>query len=151
MLYETKKGYRIYILPKIVNKRLSFPETLDMCKTVNETHKEKGIGGPTFVIENVAYQEALPQQLKEEGIWDVITVRPTGDKRSRLMLTSKMIKDGMILFPRQGAEQLIQQIVHFGVEKHDDLADAFSSLVISSIEKPPHTFRIFWIDNPFSY
>ena len=151
MLYETKKGYRIYILPKIVNKRLSFPETLDMCKTVNETHKEKGIGGPTFVIENVAYQEALPQQLKEEGIWDVITVRPTGDKRSRLMLTSKMIKDGMILFPRQGAEQHIQQIVLFGVEKHDDLADAFSSLVISSIEKPPHTFRIFWIDNPFSY
>jgi len=146
LLYEMpKKGYRIYILPKIINKRLSFPETIETCKVLNDTHKQKSIHGPVFIIEDVAYQQALPQQLKEEGVWDLKTVRPINDKRSRLMLTSKMIKDGMILFPREGAEQLIQQIVHFGVEKHDDLADAFSSLVISAIENPPRTFRIFFL------
>ena len=56
-----------------------------------------------------------------------------------------MIKSGKVKFPRQGAEQLINQIVHFGVEKHDDLADAFSSLVLSIIEDPPHVPRIIFI------
>jgi predicted phage terminase large subunit-like protein len=92
-------------------------------------------GRPTFIIEDVAYQKALPQQLKDEGIWNVMTTRPGNqDKRSRLVLTANLIKTGKILFPREGAEQLIQQIVHFGVEKHDDLADAFAYLVVKSIE-----------------
>ena len=144
MLYETPNGYQIYILPKIINKRLSFPETIEVCKTLNDSYRADDFY-PTFVIESVAYQEALPQQLKDEGIWEVKTSRPTTDKRSRLMLTANHIKSGRIRFPRQGAEQLIQQIVHFGVEKHDDLADAFSSLVIRAIEDPPSVPRIFFL------
>ena len=146
MLYETKNGYNIYILPKIVNKRMSFPETVEVCKTMSRSYKEEGLYA-TLVIENVAYQDALPQQLKEEGIWDVKTVRPGhSDKRSRLMLTSNLIKDGRVRFPRTGAEQLIEQIVHFGVEKHDDLADAFSSLVLCTLEDPPVVPRIFFLN-----
>jgi predicted phage terminase large subunit-like protein len=65
-------------------------------------------------------------------------VRPgSQDKRSRIVLTAHHVKSGKVLFPRQGAEQLIQQLVHFGVEKYDDLADAFANLVLHSfIEKP---------------
>ena len=74
------------------------------------------------------------------------TTRPGNqDKRSRLVLTAHMIKSGKILFPRTGAEELITQIVHFGVEKHDDLADAFSTLILSIIEDPPCVPRIFTI------
>lgn len=143
MLYETGSGYNIYILPKIVNKRMSFPETVSACKVLDRSYRDEG-RYPTLIIENVAYQEALPQQLKEEGIYDVKTVRPGhADKRSRLMLTSNLIKEGRVLFPRTGAEQLIEQIVHFGVEKHDDLADAFSMLVLSTLEDPPFVPRIF--------
>ncbi len=56
-----------------------------------------------------------------------------------------MIKTGRILFPRNGAEALINQIVHFGVEKHDDMADAFSIVVHNAVEDPPSVPRIFWI------
>jgi len=153
MLYETPKGYDIYILPKIVNKRLSFPETIELCKTVNDSYRAEDYY-PVFVIESVAYQEALPQQLKEEGIWDVKKIRPTLDKRGRLMLTANHIKTGKVRFPRVGAEQLIQQIVHFGSEKHDDLADAFSTLVLAVIEDPPSVPRLFamkWSDIGFSF
>jgi predicted phage terminase large subunit-like protein len=144
MLYETLDGYDIYILPKIINRRLTFPETVETCKTLNETYTVEGELPPVFVIEDVAYQRSLPQQLKDEGIYDVNTVRPGNqDKRTRLVLTANMIKRGKVKFPKEGAEELINQIVNFGVEKHDDLADAFSNLVLNTIEEPPRVPRIF--------
>jgi len=145
LLYEKPEGdYDIYILPKIINKRLTFPETVDTCKILNQTYTVKGELPPVFVIEDVAYQRSLPQQLMNEGIYDVKTTRPGNqDKRTRLVLTANMIKRGKILFPKEGAEELINQIVNFGVEKHDDLADAFSNLVLNTIEEPPRVPRIF--------
>lgn len=145
MLYETRTGYRLYILPKIINKRLNFPQTIETCKTLYYSYKKDSYS-PRFVIEDVAYQKALPQQLKIEGVYDVLTTRPGNqDKRSRLVLTANLIKTGQVLFPKEGAEELIQQIVHFGVEKHDDLADAFVNLVNSMIEKPPRPARVYFL------
>ena len=147
-LFEKRDGtYDIYILPKIINRKLTFPETVDMCKTLDRYYREEyKKTPPTFIIEDVAYQKSLPQQLRNEGITEVETSKPGNmDKRSRLVLTANMIKQGKIKFPRKGAEDLINQIVHFGVEKHDDLADAFSILVISTIEKPPRVPRIYFI------
>jgi predicted phage terminase large subunit-like protein len=144
LFFELREGYRIYILPKIINKRMNFPETVEICKVLNKSYTNDGMG-PKFVIEDVAYQKALPQQLINEGIENVLTTRPgIQDKRSRLVLTANMIKQGKILFPKEGAKELIQQIVHFGVEKHDDLADAFSNLVHSMADHPPYTPRIYF-------
>lgn len=146
LFYETKdNGYQLYILPKIINKRLNFPETVEMCKLLDKTYTQDSLY-PKFVIEDVAYQKALPQQLENEGLSDVLTTRPGNqDKRSRLVLTAHLIKSGKVLFPREGAEQLIQQIVHFGVEKHDDLADAFANLVLSIVDNPPYAGRIYFV------
>ncbi|MFA6528372.1 MAG: hypothetical protein WCT46_02420 [Candidatus Gracilibacteria bacterium] len=144
-LYGDDADTKIYILPKIINKKLTFPETVEQCKVLDKSYSDDGMR-PTFVIEDVAYQQALPQQLKNEGIWNIETSRPGNqDKRSRLILTANLIKTGKILFPKTGCEELINQIVHFGTEKHDDLADAFSILVISVIEKPPHIPRIYFL------
>ncbi len=53
----------------------------------------------------------------------------------------------MIKFPRHGCEQLIEQLVGFGVEKHDDLADAFSLLINSTLNKHSNegTIIMFWL------
>lgn len=144
-LYEGPDGdFTIYIL-NVINKRMNFPETVELCKVLNKSYRESGLP-PTFIIEDVAYQKALPQQLQNEGIWEVKTTRPGNqDKRSRLVLTAHLIKSGKVLFPRTGCEELINQIVHFGVEKHDDLADAFSILVLSGVEEPPSVPRIYLI------
>ncbi len=145
MLYEYEHGeYEIYILPKIINRKITFPETVDLCKTLNKSYEHGGLP-PKFVIEDVAYQKALPQQLENIGIRRVITTRPGNqDKRTRLVLTAHMIKTGRIKFPREGCEELINQIVNFGVEKHDDLADSFSMTVSSLFENPPRVPRI-WV------
>ncbi len=142
-LFEDEWGsYKLYIL-RTINKRMSFPETVELCKVLNRSYENDGLH-PTFVIEDVAYQKALPQQLKNEGVRNVKTTRPgMQDKRSRLVLTAHLIKTGKVLFPNEGCEELINQIVHFGVEKHDDLADAFSNIVLSMIEEPPYVPRIF--------
>ena len=143
LLLGEGKNVKIYILPEIINKRMTFPETVEQCKVLNATYHEKGKTKPSLVIEDVAYQKALPQQLKNEGIHNVRSFNPgTQDKRTRLILTGNLIKNGKVLFPRTGCELLINQIVHFGVEKYDDLADAFSILVLDAIEEPPSVPRI---------
>jgi len=148
IFYETKRDniyaeseYVLYILPNIVNQKMNFPETVETCKVLNENYKDVNqFCPPTFIVEDVGYQKALPQQLEVNGL-NVKAVRPgSQDKRSRIVLTAHHIKTGKVLFPRKGAEQLIQQLVHFGVEKYDDLADAFAHLVLHSfVEKPKPT------------
>ncbi len=148
ILFETKNSdpysegdYVLYILPNIVNKKMDFPETVETCKVLNGNYKSVNeYCPPVFIVEDVGYQKALPQQLEVNGLV-VKCVRPgSQDKRSRIVLTAHHIKTGKVLFPRKGAEQLIQQLVHFGVEKYDDLADAFAHLVLHSfIEKPKPT------------
>jgi len=140
------KDTKIYILPGIVNRRMSFPETVEMCKVVSNTYYKVYDHYPTLVVEDVAYQRALPQQLENEGLLNVKTTRPGNqDKRTRIVLTANMIKSGKILFPQRGAEELINQLVHFGVEAHDDLADAFSCLILQAVENPSIVPRMYYL------
>jgi hypothetical protein len=69
------------------------------------------------------------------------------DKRARLALTSHAVQSGQVVFPRQGAEDLINQLTNFGIEKHDDLADAFSLLVLKALEEKMQSFGICFIGN----
>jgi phage terminase large subunit-like protein len=88
-------------------------------------------------VENVQAQDFLVQELKRQ-LLPVMGVRPQGDKRERLSLASKFVFNGNVLFPRQGAEELIRQLIGFGLERHDDLADAFSMLVLKTVELRPN-------------
>lgn len=131
-LYGYYQNIVVYILPNPVNERLTFPQTFDRIRqeayTIGHRHPAR------IVIEDVAYQQALIQQFQHMGNLHVEGFKPWGDKRARLALTSKMIQNGQILFPRKGAELLIGQLIGFGKEKHDDLADAFSMLILMIIE-----------------
>lgn len=131
-IFGFKDKLRVYILPNPINQRLAFPATVNKAKLLATTLQ----GNQTKIfIEKVAYQQALVDQLVEEGFRFAEGVPVHGeDKRSRLTLTSDLVHGGKILFPKQGAENLIQQLVRFGIEKHDDLADAFSILVLKIIE-----------------
>jgi predicted phage terminase large subunit-like protein len=144
-IYSRGKYLRIYILPNPITKKITFPEQVDLMKDVTTMHLSGEMD--KLFVESVAYQEALPQVLTQHGI-DAIAIKPRGDKRTRLALTSTAIKSGIILFPRKGCEKLIEQLVGFGVEKHDDLADAFSLLINAIMDKHTHeeTFLIAWLD-----
>lgn len=131
----TASGYKvndepiIFIYPNPINKRINFPDTINQIILLKET-----LGGnysTKFYIESVAYQTALVQELELKGLV-VEEVKVNVGKRERLVSVSHWIRNGKIKFPKQGCEQLIQQILGFGVEKHDDLVDAFT-MVCSKI------------------
>lgn len=125
-LYGTGKNARLYILPFPVNARLTFPQTISKMKEVIT-----GLGKSyqsRLYIEDVAYQSAAPQQMQADG-FHAEGVKVSGDKRERLALLTHLIADGKVLFPSRGCETLITQLIGFGIEKHDDLADAFAILL----------------------
>jgi hypothetical protein len=45
------------------------------------------------------------------------------------------VKNGTVLFPRTGCEQLLAQIFNVGVESHDDLMDGLTTLIPGLVEQ----------------
>jgi len=127
-VYRIDGELKVYILPNPINERLTFPQQVECIKTLS-TVLGDGYNTKMF-IEDVGYQKAIVQQLIQEGV-PVIGVLVHGkNKEERLLITSSKIQNAQIVFPRKGAEVLIQQIVGLGIEKYDDLADAFSLLIL---------------------
>jgi phage terminase large subunit-like protein len=125
----------LFIHPYPINEKLTFPETVSK---IQELYNRPGSENQkqTVLIEEVGYQKALTQQLRSEcPDMNIEPVSPKGDKRARLALSGQAIRSGKVWFPTFGIKDLENQILDFGVEKHDDLADAFSQMVIYFSER----------------
>jgi len=136
-IYKHNDLLSLYILPRIINKRLDYPtikETLkDLSDTVDLKRKSK------VLIENVAYQKAIIQDLQAAG-YPAIGINPHGqDKQSRLSVVSPYVKNRNVLFPRYGSSELLSQLINFGVERYDDLVDAFTMMVNEIFISHPNT------------
>jgi phage terminase large subunit-like protein len=118
----------LYVLPNPVNERLSFHETLGRMKTLSTSMRDT-FAQPTFFIEAVAYQKVAIEEALRNGL-PAEPMKVGSDKRARLRSASVFIQNGMVRFPRKGCEDLIAQILGFGIEDHDDLMDAFVYLVL---------------------
>lgn len=115
-----------YIDPHFVNKRMSHLETLDTVTSMYQTLKANPHSDPRVLVEQVSYQTAALEQLHNRSIL-ARGVKIHADKRARLQLASPLFEQGRVFFPKDRAvAEIIQQLVGFGVEKHDDLADAVS-------------------------
>lgn len=109
----------IYIL-EVVNKHLTFNnqkseiKKLVMKWQVNQTN-----------IEQVAYQEALIQELKSSGGFKINAIKPTRDKVARLNMVSGFFESHKVHF-RKDMNQIINQLLIFPgtPSDHDDLVDA---------------------------
>jgi predicted phage terminase large subunit-like protein len=132
-VYGNGENIKIYILPHIVNEKLDFPATMEKAKWIS---KFNGNGFRTLLfIEEVGYQKALTDALTKQG-YPAQGVKVMGqDKSARLLITTSLLKDGNILFPRKGCEELLTQLTGFGYERHDDLADAFAILIMKIQER----------------
>jgi predicted phage terminase large subunit-like protein len=132
-VYRIDGKYYVYILPNPVNAHLTALETVEYAKKLSEVME---IGRQPFVyVEDVAYQHAMVEFLKKEGLLARGVPVHGSDKRSRLMLVSHFVQAGRVLFPRTGCEELIEQLTGFGSENNDDLADAFSILMLKVLQR----------------
>ena len=141
-VYGYESNTKIYILPFPTNVRMDFPKTISAVKDKHQNLTDQGLVTKVFV-EEVGYQGAITQQLLVEGIKATGITVSGQDKRARLAQTTGWIQSGKILFPKKGCEFLINQLIYFGVEKHDDLADAFSLLVLELMKTHRRKARAF--------
>lgn len=117
---------RYFIDPRFVNRRISHLETLETITSMYESLKGYKACEPHVLVEQVQYQAAVVEQLEARDV-KAKGIKIHTDKRARLQLSSPLFEQGKVFFPKdRKIGEIVQQLVGFGVEKHDDLADAVS-------------------------
>jgi phage terminase large subunit-like protein len=132
---------KIFIRPNPYNEHVTFH---DLLKRVREIPGEMG-GANLFFVEDVAYQKAAIQEM-ERAMLPVVPMKPQGDKRARLQVVAPYIRNGTVLFPRTGCEELLGQMFNLGIESHDDLADSCVYLIQGLANQGLELPKIHWID-----
>lgn len=115
---------KLLILPNPYKGRVGFADALAKASEIREIMPH----GTKWYVEKVGYQQAFIETLEKEH-FVVIPATVTKDKRARLQQASMPIKAGRVLFPEMGAESLIENILGFGIEAHDDEADSAVHLI----------------------
>ncbi|MCK5015463.1 MAG: phage terminase large subunit [Candidatus Peribacteraceae bacterium] len=128
----TEKERKIIILPEFVRKRMNFRDTVQKASNLFHTLP----AGNTLVVEKNAYQQSAIETIGYAVGEDNVTgMQAVTDKRARLSSISNVIKNGYVMFP-SGMDILIEELVNFGIEEHDDTPDAMYMAVKSLISEP---------------
>lgn len=114
----------ICVYPKPFSERVRFHDLLEHVKRV----KRPGYKADVWYVETNNTGEAAIQEM-ERALIPVTPFTATKDKRTRLEIIAPYIRNGTVLFPRTGCEELLQQIFSLGWGGHDDLCDAFVWLI----------------------
>lgn len=132
-IFREKNQVIAYILPNAVNAHLTAMETVERSKLLSSSLQNGH--SHYFYVEDVGYQSAMVELLDDAGL-EAEGMKTKGqDKRGRLALVANMVQSGKVFFPKKGAEDLIAQLVGFGTERYDDLADAFAILMLKIMEE----------------
>ncbi len=131
---------KIYVTDDIINERLGFHNTIERAKS-----KQQSEDGMSFFVEAVGYQLAAIETMQANWI-NVHPVKPMGDKRARLETVAKYVQDGTVEF-QEGSmcDDLITQLLGFGVEAHDDMVDAFVYLILGLVKNSITTSEVIWL------
>ncbi|MDP3696464.1 MAG: hypothetical protein Q8R55_00345 [Candidatus Taylorbacteria bacterium] len=125
-IYGYGEDTEIYILPTMVNEHLSYEDAKEKAKLLSRT---LGKGSwARIVVEDVGAQSYYPQDLANAS-YPAKGVRPRGNKKDRLIIAAGPVQAKKVHFPRN-AEKLVDQLVWFDPRGYNDLADAFSQLII---------------------
>jgi len=145
MVYDGDNG-KIFILQNPINERMSFYDLVHRAVAMQQSRSRPY---HHFFVESVQMQMAIVQMLERAGV-PATAMNPHGsDKYARLRLASIYIKNGTVKFPKKGCEELIRQLINFGMENHDDLVDALVYLILGVVESGDLTVqRVHWIDIP---
>lgn len=90
---------------------------------------------PLFIVEDVAAQKWLIQELKRKDL-SVEAFKVSGvGKDDRLRVAALALETGKVFFHKTGCKDLLTQLTGFHSETYNDLADAFSALILKIREK----------------
>lgn len=115
---KTEKG-NIYVLDYI-NQRLTFNKQLHLIENLVDKWEPNEV-----VIEQVAYQAAMIDELRRRGGLKIIPITPTRDKIARSYLVSGMVESRLVYFKQKGHTDVTDNLTIFPDGTHDDITDAF--------------------------
>lgn len=128
---------KILFVVDAFQEKMDFSITAETLRSYHQRNSEAhSVKDHQIVIETVGYQAAMEGFLKKNTDMQIIGKKPIGSKRERLLLTTNFIRTGRVQFPK--TEQwllLVEQLVGFGKERHDDLVDAFTMMVNYTFEQ----------------
>ena len=122
---------KIYVLDWY-RGRIDFPTQVKMVEKFAKKYDPIQIG-----IESNAYQQALPQQLKETSMLPIKEVNRTKDKVTRISSGFVYFENGKVLLPETHPEldNFINEYVYFPNGKHDDMLDSME-LALQLVKYP---------------
>lgn len=142
-LYRYGKERMLCIMPNPVNDRISTDDLIVKAKGL-ALALNSNTNYSRVYVEDVGFQGIITDLLKSEGI-PARSIQLRGmSKQDRLATVSSLIQLGCIRFAEKGNEKLIEQILGLGKEKHDDLVDAFTMLILQMFtdsNKPQPSIR----------
>lgn len=147
-VFGREDDLKIYIHPNPINEHLTILETEN--KALFLARSLGNNCSPIIVVEGGGYQIALAQYLKNKG-FRVEEFKLHGvSKDDRLKMAASYVQAEQVFFPNsenasKTDKELIQQILNFSVEKHDDLADAFSMAICRATERRPAMPEVFTV------
>ena len=115
---KTEKG-NIYVLDYI-NQRLTFNKQVTLIENLVEKWTPNEV-----VIEQIAYQAALIDELRRRGGLKIIPITPTRDKVARAYLVSGTVESRLVHFKQEGMSDVTDNLTIFPDGEHDDITDAF--------------------------
>jgi predicted phage terminase large subunit-like protein len=121
---DTWKGY---VLENFVRRRMDMNMTAD---EIISLYKSLHVYNcpVTVVVEGVGFQKAIVDIIKLKFTYPIsIQMVPiTQSKETRLRIVQPLFANNHIYFPRAGSEYIVQELLGFGQEKHDDVVDSIT-------------------------
>jgi len=131
-IFGLNEEMKIYIHPNPVNKKLRFNGIRD--QIILSSKIPGGEYPATVIIEDAGVQKWLIQEVKDAGIL-VEEFKVAGmSKADRLTIAASLMQAGKVFFPKDGVKDLRMQLLGFNKERYDDLADAFTILILKIMQ-----------------
>ncbi len=149
-VYKDGERLKIYILPPVINKKMSTELLIEEVKRILSSLDKYVIA--RIYVEDVSAQKTIVDMLQYANIPAEGVGIGGKDKKVRLSAIYPWIKNGQILFPITGAEELINQLLYFGTERYDDAVDALTLAInklIKDENQPTSMPLMIKLDEPF--
>ena len=115
-----------YYLVDLIRKRMTYPELKASAQRIIAKYNPKLI-----LIEDKASGQSLIQDLRADGVHNILPQNPKLDKITRFASVVDMIQSGMVIIPSQVSwyKELIAEITSFPWSKNDDIVDSISQFL----------------------
>lgn len=115
-----------YYLIACIQEKYEYPQLKNKAKHLAEQYKPTKI-----LIEDKASGQSLIQDLKFEGIKNIVPCKPVHDKITRFATCIDLFEAGRVFLPRHGytSELVKKELLNFPNVKNDDITDSVSQFL----------------------